>query len=581
MHHMSLFKKWVRHRRHAPAAPKRVQLAVEVLESRLAPYAVSGNAWPHPNLVTLSFEPDGTDLGGVTSNLFSTFNNRFGSTAAWETPILKAAQTWAQQTNINFTVISDSGAATGSGNYQQGDSTMGDIRIGGYNYGTSTLASTYMPPPVNNYSLAGDISFNTGQAFNINGADYDLYTVALHEFGHALGLDHSSDSTAVMYATYNGVVTGLGLDDIAGIEDIYSSNLGRSYDSYLGLNLTSLTAADITSSINTTTLTGVVNNLNIATEGQLEYFKVTAPSGTTGTMTVIARSSGLSLLAPSLKIYNSNMGLLGSVTGTGSQGSTLTKSVSVTAGSVYYIRVTGATTTTPFGTGLYALGLNFGSNPNPSIPLPNTQTANGSPLHAGGGVAQVADPDGDTSGHDIFHPGQTQATPAGLPAAIAAAAPTAAGAASVAGGPAVSAGSSASTTLAAAMVPASAALGARTESGGGDTDARIDLEDQAEVLPPPAVALPSVSQGQESLQKAEPEAAAPAGYWRDACTACFEQAMTVDAKGTADATLSLAVEQARPVPDAATTAAALILVLGISAGTLRTPGEKEKETRKM
>ena len=56
---------------------------------------------------------------------------------------------------------------------------MGDIRIGGYNYGpgVSTLAWSFQPPPVNNTSLAGDIQFNTGEAFNI-GATYDLNTVA-------------------------------------------------------------------------------------------------------------------------------------------------------------------------------------------------------------------------------------------------------------------------------------------------------------------------------------------------------------------------------------------------------------------
>ena len=68
-----------------------VRLHLEVLESRLAPYAVSGNLWPHPNKITISFVPDGTNLGGVTSNLLSTWNARFGSATAWQTEILRAA----------------------------------------------------------------------------------------------------------------------------------------------------------------------------------------------------------------------------------------------------------------------------------------------------------------------------------------------------------------------------------------------------------------------------------------------------------------------------------------------------------
>src|SRR5438128_2216639 len=50
----------------------RARLQVEALESRIVPYTLSGNAWPHANLVTISFVPDGTNLGGVTSNLFAT-----------------------------------------------------------------------------------------------------------------------------------------------------------------------------------------------------------------------------------------------------------------------------------------------------------------------------------------------------------------------------------------------------------------------------------------------------------------------------------------------------------------------------
>ena len=179
--------------------------------------------WPNPQLITISFMPDGTNLGGgVTSNLFSTFNSKSSLAGNWENVILQAAQTWAQQTNINFAVVPDNGAPEGSGADEQGDPGFGDIRIGGYNFGSSTLALTYQPPSANNFSIAGDMTFNTGQSFNI-GSTYDLFTVAMHEFGHALGLNESSVSSAVEYATYTGRKTGLASDDIAGIRSIYSA----------------------------------------------------------------------------------------------------------------------------------------------------------------------------------------------------------------------------------------------------------------------------------------------------------------------------------------------------------------------
>src|SRR5438270_3575569 len=103
--------------RAAKSPAPRAHLALEQLESRLVPYTVSGNAWPAPQVVTLSFVPDGTLMatgtsGNVYSNMFAAFNARW-STATWQAEILRAAQLWAQQTNLNFTVVSDNGTTSG------------------------------------------------------------------------------------------------------------------------------------------------------------------------------------------------------------------------------------------------------------------------------------------------------------------------------------------------------------------------------------------------------------------------------------------------------------------------------------
>jgi hypothetical protein len=289
------------------------RLCLEELETRVVPYATTGNLWPHPELVTISFLPDGTNLGGVSSDLFTQFNAAFGATAAWENVILSAAQTWAAQTNLNITVVADNGADSGSGNYEQGDPNFGDIRIGGFDMQDSNaLALGYMPPPVNNFSVAGDITFNTGQIFNINGLDYDLYTVALHEFGHAFGLDHSATTAAVMYPTYQGADYGLYADDVAGIRAIYSQGNARSpdpFDAAAG-NGTFAAASDITSYINGITDTALLTNLDVTTTSDVDFYKFTVPAGAGSSAQISLQSQGLSLLAPSLRVYDGSDALL-------------------------------------------------------------------------------------------------------------------------------------------------------------------------------------------------------------------------------------------------------------------------------
>jgi len=61
---------------------------------------------------------------------------------------------------------------------------------GWYWVGTNTFAET-------------DVVFNDYYQWFTSGNDYDIETVTLHEFGHCVGLDHSS--TGIMYAYYSGI----------------------------------------------------------------------------------------------------------------------------------------------------------------------------------------------------------------------------------------------------------------------------------------------------------------------------------------------------------------------------------------
>jgi hypothetical protein len=81
------------------------------------------------------------------------------------------------------------------------------------------LAHTFYPAPTNSEPLAGDMHLDAQEDWHI-GISVDLFTVALHEAGHALGLAHSDQPGAVMYPYYRQAY-GLTSDDIAAIQDLY------------------------------------------------------------------------------------------------------------------------------------------------------------------------------------------------------------------------------------------------------------------------------------------------------------------------------------------------------------------------
>ncbi|XP_050211950.1 metalloendoproteinase 5-MMP-like [Mercurialis annua] len=74
-------------------------------------------------------------------------------------------------------------------------------------------------PPV------GHVHFDSEEPWKLNAGlgSVDLYTIALHEIGHALGLEHSDVQSAVMWPYVGfGEIKDLGQDDIQGIKALYN-----------------------------------------------------------------------------------------------------------------------------------------------------------------------------------------------------------------------------------------------------------------------------------------------------------------------------------------------------------------------
>jgi hypothetical protein len=460
---------------------------LEALETRLVPYALTSYSWPNPQLVTLSFVPDGTFIvggswGNQYSNLYARMSNYYkGSGLGWQDTILKAAQMWAQQTNINFALVSDNGAAFESGKYQQGDPGMGDIRfssidLGNGSGGTVTYAEAFYPPTDTGDSAEGDVILNNEYRYGNGVGVVDLWSVAVHEIGHALGLAHTSATgMAVMWPTYT-LRTKLNADDIAGIQAIYGGP--RKTDRYesAGQGVSFATAVDLSSQINPLTQSAVITGLDNTTSTDAGYYSFTAPLLSASTATVTVQSSGLSLLAPVLTVYAADQTtVLGTATATGETGATLSVTLSnVTPGTKYYIKVSGNASvggtqaTGAFATGAYALTLNLGTGPAPTVPLPDTQvpistgTGNGASPIEGSGVQPDAFPDHDAEPAQAA-PAATTPNTAGPATSLA----LPAGAANVTQTPAAAAPPAAGVTQAATFsAPVRVALSAYTNYGG-------------------------------------------------------------------------------------------------------------------
>uniref|UniRef100_A0A8C4X4Y9 Collagenase 3 n=1 Tax=Erpetoichthys calabaricus TaxID=27687 RepID=A0A8C4X4Y9_ERPCA len=82
------------------------------------------------------------------------------------------------------------------------------------------LAHAYPPGK----GIGGDTHFDEDETWSAD-ASYNLFIVAAHEFGHALGMAHSQDPGALMYPVYSySKGFPLSNDDMKGIQFLYGSN---------------------------------------------------------------------------------------------------------------------------------------------------------------------------------------------------------------------------------------------------------------------------------------------------------------------------------------------------------------------
>ncbi len=180
-------------------------------------YSLEGPKWTS-QVITWSFADPSLPNSG-------TFSAAIG--ASYKALFRQAIQHWDDQVSLTFKEVADGtpnvDLRLGFGLFGMG----GQIGQADYSYSTGNNPGdpdSFLPGVTVRLEdpVQRAISTSTGTAI-YSGTQTSVYQVALHEIGHAIGLGHDSDPTAVMYSTSSASNRDFSASDLAGIRALYTA----------------------------------------------------------------------------------------------------------------------------------------------------------------------------------------------------------------------------------------------------------------------------------------------------------------------------------------------------------------------